>query len=111
MFFVKYGIIMLRYRLSSNEKLKRASEMDKQQEISVPEVLRRLRANAIWILLAGVIFCIGSIVITKLFITPVYESTASVYVYTNPDAQSEGRSVFPLEQLARTESLPVRSGT
>lgn len=64
--------------------------MDKQQEISVPEVLRRLRANAIWILLAGVIFCIGSIVITKLFITPVYESTASVYVYTNPDAQSEG---------------------
>ena len=64
--------------------------MDKQQEISVPEVLRRLRANAIWILLAGIIFCIGSIVITKLFITPVYESTASIYVYTNPDSQSEG---------------------
>lgn len=75
--------------------------MNNQREISLGEVLRRLRGSFLWLLLAGIIFCAGTVAVTKFMVKPVYRSTASVYVYTNPKTQDQG-SISNADLVAAT---------
>jgi capsular polysaccharide biosynthesis protein len=62
-----------------------ASYEEQGKEIDLLEIIFNIYQRLWTVVLAVVVFALGAAVITKFFITPMYESTAKVYVVTKQD--------------------------
>ncbi len=76
--------------------------MDNQQEVSILELVKLLWSNVLWIILAGIIACVGSFCITKYCVDPVYTASAGYLVWVPEKATTtpEQSSILSSSQLA-----------
>lgn len=63
-----------------------ASSMNEEKEIDLLELLSVLLANIKWIILAVLLFAVAAFMYTRLFVTPMYRSTGSIYVVSSKDS-------------------------
>ena len=55
------------------------NKLENEEGIDIAEILQALLSKIVWILLAAVIFAAGAFAYTKLAVTPVYNSTITIY--------------------------------
>ena len=63
---------------------------DFKQETTISEIIELMFSKVMWIVVAGLIAAGASGVVTKAFITPMYKSFTTMYVYTNLQSNQTG---------------------
>ncbi len=83
------------------------------EEIDFRELFSLLKANMVYILIAGLAFAIVGLVGTKLFITPQYRSTVNMIVNTKQDNSStvSNDNITSAENLVDTYAIIIKSNT
>lgn len=61
-----------------------------KREVLVTDIIELMLSKILWIILAGIIVAAGFFAGTKLFVTPMYKSFATMYIYTNPQSTQAG---------------------
>lgn len=61
-----------------------------KREVLVTDIIELMFSKLLWIVLAGIVVATGFTVGTKLFVTPMYKSFATMYIYTNPQSSQAG---------------------
>lgn len=78
-------------------------DVSAEQELTLPEVFRILRAKLVWILICGAVVAAVMGMFTACFVAPTYSAYTTMYVYTTQKSQAEGS--ISNSDLAAAESL------
>lgn len=61
-----------------------------KQDVLITDIIELMVSKLLWILLSGIIVASLFVGGTKMFVTPMYKSFATMYIYTNPQSSQAG---------------------
>ena len=81
-------------------------------EISLGEILKIILSKALFIIVAGILAAALTFGYTAMFVTPLYRSSTTMYVFTNPESPNKGAisnsEIAGAEVLANTFKYAIK---